>query len=231
MARRGAPRRSACPVCARQLVPADIGLRGPAAGGGGSRAGRPAHGRDGVAGSRRGDRLGRDRLPLPTRRRGRAGRRGAVPAARRRSPPPHERRCPHPRRPRLRPAPAGRAVGRDADHRGGADVTSWIGPARYLAVANGVGAACALTAGIFQARILGPEQLGVMGIIAGITGSALTFVDVRLNDTAARAFYAVDGLAPAEAAAHRAGVVWVAALGTLVVGAVAALLAFLAGGV
>lgn len=110
-------------------------------------------------------------------------------------------------------------------------MTSWIGPARYLAVANGVGAACALTAGIYQARILGPEQLGVMGIIAGITGSALTFVDVRLNDTAARAFYAVDGLAPAEAAAHRAGVVWVAALGTVLVGAVAALLAFLVGGV
>jgi len=110
-------------------------------------------------------------------------------------------------------------------------VTSWIGPARYLAVANGVGAACALAAGIYQARVLGPEQLGVMGIIAGITGSALTFVDVRLNDTAARAFYEVDGLAPTEAAAHRAGVVWVAALGTLLVGAVAALLVFLVGGV
>ena len=110
-------------------------------------------------------------------------------------------------------------------------MTSWIGPARYLAVANAVGAACALAAGIYQARVLGPEQLGVMGIIAGITGSALTFVDVRLNDTAARTFYEVDGLAPAEAAAHRAGVVWVAALGTVLVGAVAALLAFLVGGV
>jgi O-antigen/teichoic acid export membrane protein len=103
-------------------------------------------------------------------------------------------------------------------------------PARYLALANAIGAACTFVAGVYQARVLGPEQLGVMAVIAGVTVPAFILVDVRLNDVAARAFYAVDGL-PAEAAgAYRAGVLWLAWLGGLGLGLLAALAVSLVGG-
>jgi O-antigen/teichoic acid export membrane protein len=103
-------------------------------------------------------------------------------------------------------------------------VTSRLGATRDLAVANAIAAAFTFGAGVYQARVLGAEQLGVMAVIAGITVSVFTLVDVRLGDVAARAFYEVDGLSEAQAAAHRAGVVWLATLAALAQGAVAAAL-------
>ncbi len=102
-------------------------------------------------------------------------------------------------------------------------------PARYLVLANVAGAACTLAAGVYQARVLGPEQLGVMAVVAGITVPAFVLVDVRLNDVAARAFYAIDGLAADAVPAYRAGVLWLAWLGGLAQGLVAALIASLVG--
>ncbi len=102
-------------------------------------------------------------------------------------------------------------------------------PARYLILANVVGAGFGFLSSVYQARVLGPERLGVMAIIAGITVSAFTFIDVRLNDAAAKAFYQTNDLAAEAASAYRAGVLWLALLGALLVGGVAALLASLVG--
>jgi O-antigen/teichoic acid export membrane protein len=106
----------------------------------------------------------------------------------------------------------------------------WLAPTRYLTLANIISAGFGFLGAMYQARVLGPERLGVMAVITGLTTSAATLIDVRLNDVAAKAFYQVDGLAPEQAPAYRAGVLWLALLGALLVAGTSALLASLVGG-
>jgi O-antigen/teichoic acid export membrane protein len=102
-------------------------------------------------------------------------------------------------------------------------------PTRYLTLANIVSAGFGFLSGVYQARVLGPEQLGVMAVIAGLTTSTVTLMDVRLNDVAAKAFYQVNDLAPEAVPAYRAGVLWLAFAGALLVAGTSALLASLFG--
>lgn len=97
-------------------------------------------------------------------------------------------------------------------------------PSQYLALMNVAGASLGFLAGVYAARVLGSNRLGVTAVIAGINTSIVSLVDVRFNDVAAKAFYQVGELPPERVNAYRAGVVWLAALATgLLAGAVAAL--------
>ncbi|MCX7681714.1 MAG: oligosaccharide flippase family protein, partial [Anaerolineae bacterium] len=97
-------------------------------------------------------------------------------------------------------------------------------PSQYLALMNVASAGIGFLAGVYTARVLGANRLGVTAVIAGINTSIVSLVDVRFNDVAAKAFYQVGELPPERMNAYRAGVVWLAALATgLLAGAVAAL--------
>lgn len=106
---------------------------------------------------------------------------------------------------------------------------TWITPMRYLVATNIVGAVLGFVKGVYVARVLGPEALGLLGIIAGINTSVLAFLDVRLNDLASKVFYQIDGLTPEAAHAYQAGVLWLAWCGAAVIATFAALLAALVG--
>jgi O-antigen/teichoic acid export membrane protein len=106
---------------------------------------------------------------------------------------------------------------------------TWLTPTRYLTLTNLISAGLGFLAGVYQARVLGPERLGVMAIIAGINTSVAALADVRLNDVAAKVFYDVGQLDPQAVSAYRAGVLWLALLGTALVAGVTALLSVLVG--
>jgi O-antigen/teichoic acid export membrane protein len=106
---------------------------------------------------------------------------------------------------------------------------NWLSPTRYLTVTNIAGAGLGFGATIFVARSLGPERLGVMGVIASLNTAAAAFVDVRLNDLAAKAFYQTEGLASEAAAGYQAGVLWLALLGTALAAGLTALVSALLG--
>lgn len=105
----------------------------------------------------------------------------------------------------------------------------WFAPTRYLAAINAAGAAISLAVAAYVARVLGPENLGVVGIIGGINGSIAAFVDVRFNDLAGKAFYQVGELPEDRVPAYQAGVLWVAVAGTATLGACTAILSALIG--
>jgi len=100
----------------------------------------------------------------------------------------------------------------------------WLTPSRYLTLTNIAGAGIGFLIGVYVARVLGPENLGVTAVISGISTSIAAFVDVRFNDVAAKAFYQIEGRDPAQLDAYRAGVLWLAVLSTgLLAGAMAVL--------
>jgi O-antigen/teichoic acid export membrane protein len=89
-----------------------------------------------------------------------------------------------------------------------------LGPARFLTLTNILTAALGLAVSLFIARTLGPELLGLMGVIAGINGSVMGFVDVRLNDVTAKLFFERDRVATDVVPEYRAGVLWVGVAGS-----------------
>lgn len=106
-----------------------------------------------------------------------------------------------------------------------------VGAGRFLTFINVLSAALAFASGAYVARILGPEGLGVVAIIAGINGSLLAFVDVRLNDIGASAFVRQEGVDANKerVRAYQAGVLWVAVAGTTLLSVVTAVLASVVG--
>ncbi len=105
----------------------------------------------------------------------------------------------------------------------------WLTPSRYLTVTNVAGAGIGFLIGVYVARVLGPENLGVTAVISGISTSIAAFVDVRFNDVAARAFYQIEGRDPAQLDAYRAGVLWLAVLCTGLLAGAMAILSILIG--
>ena len=105
----------------------------------------------------------------------------------------------------------------------------WLTPSRYLALMNIATAGVGFLVGVYVARILGADKLGVTAVISGISTSIVAFVDVRFTDVAAKAFYQVEGQAPDQVGAYRAGVLWVALLGTGLLAVATALLSALVG--
>ena len=106
---------------------------------------------------------------------------------------------------------------------------SLLTPSRYLALTNMASAGIGFLVGAYVARVLGPKNLGVTAVISGINTSIVAFVDVRFNDVAAKAFYQVEGMPADQAGSYRAGVLWVAMLGTGLLAMVIALLSTLIG--
>ncbi len=100
-------------------------------------------------------------------------------------------------------------------------------PGGFLVACNAVSAGLGCAIGLFVARVLGPEQLGVTAVIAGINGSIAAFLDVRLNDLAAKAFYQT--AESSDARAHQAGVIWTAVCTTSALALVAILLSIVIG--
>jgi O-antigen/teichoic acid export membrane protein len=104
-----------------------------------------------------------------------------------------------------------------------------LSPTRYLTLTNVVSAGIGFLAGAYIARVLGPDRLGVTAVISGINTSIVAFIDVRLNDVAARAFYQAEGMEPEHVPGYQAGVLWLAVLGTGLLAGGMALLSALAG--
>lgn len=106
---------------------------------------------------------------------------------------------------------------------------AWLTPSRYLALMNVACAGVGFMTGVYVARVLGADKLGVTAVISGINTSIVSFVDVRFTDVAAKAFYQVEGMSPDQVKAYRAGVLWLAVLGTGLLAIVVALLSALIG--
>lgn len=122
--------------------------------------------------------------------------------------------------------PAATATGAQAAD----DVTGdGFAASRYLAATNVAAGTIGFAVAAYVARVLGPESLGVLGIIAGINGSIAAFVDVRFNDLAGKAFHQGEETSEERRAAYRAGVLWLAVIGTALLGAGATLLSALLG--
>ena len=64
-----------------------------------------------------------------------------------------------------------------------------LSPVKFISIVNmaitGIGA----IVGIINARLLGPEAMGIVGVILGIYSTVTSFVDVRLMDVLARLYY------------------------------------------
>ena len=88
-----------------------------------------------------------------------------------------------------------------------------LGPTRFLTATNVFSSALGLLVSAYVARTLGPEKLGLMGVIAGINGSVIAFVDLRLNDVSAKAFFERDRVTDDILPAYRSGVLWLGVLG------------------
>jgi O-antigen/teichoic acid export membrane protein len=104
-----------------------------------------------------------------------------------------------------------------------------VTPTRYLVLTNIISAGIGFLTGAYVARVLGPERLGVTAVITGINTSIVAFIDVRLSDVAARAFYQVADIPTDQVPAYRAGVLWVALFGTGLLAGGMALLSALIG--
>jgi O-antigen/teichoic acid export membrane protein len=92
-----------------------------------------------------------------------------------------------------------------------------IGPTQFLTVSNIASSAIGLFVSAFIARSLGPEQLGVIGVIGGVNGSIMGFVDVRVNDVAAKLFFERGRVRDDQQPSYRAGVLWLAIAGNGIV--------------
>ena len=58
----------------------------------------------------------------------------------------------------------------------------YLSPVKYLSSVNIITTGAGAVVGIINARLLGPEALGVVGIIFGIYGVTSNFIDIRLVD-------------------------------------------------
>jgi O-antigen/teichoic acid export membrane protein len=96
-------------------------------------------------------------------------------------------------------------------------------PTRFATVVNGLSAVVGFGVSAFVARLLGPAQLGVVAVIAGINSSILAFFDVRLNDVSAKVFFRpeTDDTHPLS---YQAGVLWLGLAGTAAIALLTALL-------
>lgn len=97
-------------------------------------------------------------------------------------------------------------------------------PTRFVTLVNVARAVLGFAVGIYVARILGPDQLGVTAVITGLNASFLAFFDVRLSDISGKMFYRVSEAAPGQEPAYQAGVLWMGILGNAVIAGLMALI-------
>lgn len=111
----------------------------------------------------------------------------------------------------------------------GKQIRRVVSPTRYLAIVNLVMTGGYFLEGLIAARVLGPEQLGVVAVIGGINRTIVNFVDIRLTDVAGRLYYKTDHLAPESVPAYRAGVLALAIIGNTLLALIMTLLGIVIG--
>ncbi|MEO1996733.1 MAG: oligosaccharide flippase family protein, partial [Planctomycetaceae bacterium] len=79
-------------------------------------------------------------------------------------------------------------------------------PVAYLSLTGAAGGLVGLIRALLTADILGPEQLGVMAVVAGLFRGAQTFVDVRLADLSCQLYYRTQPMAQVDLATYRSSV-------------------------
>ena len=79
-------------------------------------------------------------------------------------------------------------------------------PVAYLSLIGAAGGLLGLCRALLTADILGPQQLGVLAVIAGLFRGMQTFVDVRLADLACQLFYRSDRMTRADTPSYRGSV-------------------------
>lgn len=70
-----------------------------------------------------------------------------------------------------------------------ARVKTLLSPVKYMSVVNVIITGMSALVGLVNARLLGPDSLGVIGVILGIYATITTFIDVRLVDVVAKLYY------------------------------------------
>jgi len=79
-------------------------------------------------------------------------------------------------------------------------------PVAYLSLTGAVGGLLGLIRALLTADILGPQQLGVLAVVAGLFRGMQTFVDVRLADLACQLYYRTDPMTPVDPPSYRGSV-------------------------
>ena len=79
-------------------------------------------------------------------------------------------------------------------------------PVAYLSLTGAVGGLIGLIRALVTADVLGPEQLGVMAVVAGVFRGAQTFFDVRLADLSCQLYYRTDPAADVDLPTYRSSV-------------------------
>ena len=97
-------------------------------------------------------------------------------------------------------------------------VKTSLSPAKFLSLTSVINAALGAAVSIINARLLGPELLGLIGIMSGINATVGNFVDVRLTDVVGKLYYPPNLPAGHQGSQYRFSVVAVYILGTGLLG-------------
>ncbi|MBL8080159.1 MAG: hypothetical protein JNM55_19475 [Anaerolineales bacterium] len=68
----------------------------------------------------------------------------------------------------------------------------YFSPVKYISSVNIIITGIGAVVGIINARLLGPEALGVIAVVLGIYSSITTFIDVRLIDVVGKLYYQME---------------------------------------
>jgi len=90
----------------------------------------------------------------------------------------------------------------------------YLSPVKYLSSVNIITTGAGAVVGIINARLLGPEALGVVGIIFGIYGVTSNFIDIRLVDIVGKLYYRTEIDTTFDGKQYRASVIQIYFLAT-----------------
>ncbi len=105
----------------------------------------------------------------------------------------------------------------------------FLSPTKYLSFVNAFNAGLGAILGIINARLLGPEAFGIIGVIAGINATIVNVLDVRLMDVVGKLYYRSDISAGTEQRTYRASVILVFILSSGILGLLIGIIGFFAG--
>ncbi len=98
------------------------------------------------------------------------------------------------------------------------DLKNFLSPTKYLSLVNVVNAGLGAILGIINARLLGPDALGVVGVVAGVNATLVNVFDIRLMDVLGKLYYSSTAQSDEDKKVHRSSVVLTFIVGSGILG-------------